>query len=548
MEKERDAHVDRLKEVIDYEMGNMSEVTPTPQLNLPDIQEIKCYEPVNKDPYWLFVCKEKHRYHGGCPQCGSISYSSQGYFDNARLVHDVTVGIKQVDIFLFAKRYRCKDCGTSFSHPFDSVIERRQMTNRLYEYIRQESFRKSFTAVAIDHGISDTEVTNIFDEYAIELENAREEIIAPRVLGIDEKHIQKNMRGIFVDIDTGKLLEMTASNDKEIVIKTIMSMKDYDKNIKIVTMDMANGYRSDVQFLLPHATIIVDKYHVIQDLYRKIATIKGSIIRRIGEEVKAEPEGAEKTRKQALLNLLYRNPYLFKFGEEKLSEKKARLALMADVCETFPEFNHLRLLKEGFERIYDNAHNKESADKLLTEWEELVPPKKGKETIKEWEMKTKEWESKYHVRAKLFAEIQEFQTAMNRWRTEFLNYFDVDCYVTNAAAEGQNRFVQHLNEVGSGYGFKRLRARVLFYHAAARETRYSAKEFRKNLKYSSFMKGEYGFLDVLDIHSVREDIEKISIVSEVIGDALPPFSIYDAKEHPLFSDFHDDDLSNVLYA
>lgn len=422
------------------------------------------------------------------------------------------------------------------------------MTNRLYEYIRQESFRKSFTAVAIDHGISDTEVTNIFDEYAIELENAREEIIAPRVLGIDEKHIQKNMRGIFVDIDTGKLLEMTASNDKEIVIKTIMSMKDYDKNIKIVTMDMANGYRSDVQFLLPHATIIVDKYHVIQDLYRKIATIKGSIIRRIGEEVKAEPEGAEKTRKQALLNLLYRNPYLFKFGEEKLSEKKARLALMADVCETFPEFNHLRLLKEGFERIYDNAHNKESADKLLTEWEELVPPKKGKETIKEWEMKTKEWESKYHVRAKLFAEIQEFQTAMNRWRTEFLNYFDVDCYVTNAAAEGQNRFVQHLNEVGSGYGFKRLRARVLFYHATARETRYSAKEFRKNLKYSSFMKGEYGFLDVLDIHSVREDIEKISIVSEVIGDALPPFSIYDAKEHPLFSDFHDDDLSNVLYA
>lgn len=57
-----------------------------------------------------------------------------------------------------------------------------------------------------------TTIANIFDEYAAELESKRAKVVAPRILGIDEKHIVHNMRGVFVDIETGTLLEMTVGN------------------------------------------------------------------------------------------------------------------------------------------------------------------------------------------------------------------------------------------------------------------------------------------------------------------------------------------------
>ena len=232
------------------------------------------------------------------------------------------------------------------------------------------------------YGYSDTIIGKIFDEYSKELDSAHGPVIAPRVLGIDEKHIVHNMRAIFTDIENRVLLEMCPDNKKDTVIATIESMVGYDTNIEVVTMDMSCGYRTYVQECLPNAAIVVDKFHVCQSVYEKIAKARSKIMAYIGALIQAEPEGGAKKRMIAVRNLAQTNTYLFKFNAKNLAKSERRISAMANICATFPEFNHLRLIKERFDRIY-TAPDRRTAEAYCKEWAELIPPS-GCRQIEAW--------------------------------------------------------------------------------------------------------------------------------------------------------------------
>lgn len=450
---------------ISFDFSKMRSVYPVPSLNLPDIVEIECLEPLDGSEYRVFVCEGKQPWYGRqCPFCNSYSTESKGRMDEPRLVHDVNVGCTRIDIVLYADRAECRECGKTFTRQFEGIVPGKQATNRLYDQIRRDSIRLPFSDVGTLFGYSDTTIGDIFDKYIEELEAKRGSIIAPHALGIDEKHIVHAMRAVFVDLDTGILLEMRPNNKREDIISTIESMIGYDENIKIVTMDMSNGYRAYVEECLPRAKIIVDKYHVYQDLSQKVTKTKTRIMDELSSQIGSIKDLKEKRRLEDIRSLATRFPYLFKFSIEKLQEKEFRIAAMADLCSTFPEFNHLRLLKEGFERIYD-CKTRSEAERAYDEWETLVPPGGKKQTAV--------WEAKYGVKAELFAEFRVFRNAMTNWHKEVFNYFDEDCGYTNAAAEGMNKLIQNINSQGNGYSFARLRGKALFWSTAAPRIKYS---------------------------------------------------------------------------
>ena len=93
--------------------------------------------------------------------------------------------------------------------------------------------------------------------------DAERNIKAPRVLGIDETHLNKKMRGVFTDTENNKLLEITEDNLKRTVKHTIQNMEGYE-DIEVVTIDMWSGYRYACRELIPKATVVVDKFHVVQ--------------------------------------------------------------------------------------------------------------------------------------------------------------------------------------------------------------------------------------------------------------------------------------------
>ena len=499
---------------VEFDESDLVEVTPTPNLNLPDVKATRCLKPKDGSPYMVFFCEPSGKYEHGCRGCGSIDIIGNGTATKPRVVHDINIGLNRVDLIITVPRYRCKDCDSGFRHEFDSIPERSQHTYRLYEQIQRESFTRPFTDVAADFGYTEATVRNFFDEYAAELEVTRGPIIAPKVLGIDEKHIAHAMRGVFVNIENGRLLEMTEDNKEKDIVGTIEKMVDYDKNIKIVTTDMANGYRSHIHLCLPDAKIIVDKYHVYQDLYRRVTKTKGIIMEDISKQISAETDAAKAAHMRSVRDLVIHNAYLFKFGKKKLAEKTRRMAIMADVCKTFPELNHLRLIKEGFERIYEEGTSREVAESLYEEWTAFITPKGSR--------KVAAWESTYGVPARLYEELRSFYNTTQNWFTEIFNYFDTGCQFTNAASEGTNSMIQRINAQGSGYGFSRLRAKALFWSNAGGRISYSLKTKKTPIYGPKEL--VYSFMDVFSKSciSMPRDIIGYEHNSEIIKNPANP--------------------------
>ena len=424
--------------------SNYIEVEEIPCLNIPELEEIGCVTPAdNPDREYIIFAKPKKKYRGGCPYCGSLDYYSHGYAQNHRLIHDISMGLSTIVIELKTPRYKCNDCGKSFHHRYEDIRLNEQFTERLYQQLKERSMQECFSDLAGEYHLSIDKIRKIMKERGSELEERRGVVFAPRVLGIDEKHIGHKMRGVFVDIEEGALLEMTKDNKQKTVIDTIFKMKNYDK-IEIVTMDMANAYKPAVEEALPWAKIIVDKFHVLQDHTRKVQECKKIIVEKLQEELKELPkDDEERIKKEKLLTKLGKNNRLFVFNEENIGKSRNRISLMSSLCKEFEEFNMLRMLKAGLERMY-KQESREEAEKIYYTWEQLVKS----------------------ADSKTFTPMKTMYRTTQRWYDEIMGYFDEGCQVTNAACEGINSVIQAVNEKGRGYGFEVLRYKCLFYEPA----------------------------------------------------------------------------------
>ena len=181
-----------------------------------------------------------------------------------RYVHDVPHGSYRIDIGLIPYKLRCGQCKQRFTPSIKGIIDSSQMTERLRKYSHDECLIQPYTTSAARCGISDEPVRQIAEEVIDEMDAERisHPIQAPRVLGIDEKHIQHKMRGILVDGESHALLDMFEDNSKETMQAGISRLKGYATKIKVVTTDMANAYLEWLPGFLPNATIVIDKYHV----------------------------------------------------------------------------------------------------------------------------------------------------------------------------------------------------------------------------------------------------------------------------------------------
>lgn len=80
---------------------------------------------------------------------------------------------------------------------------------------------------------------------------------------------------------------------------------------------------------------------------------------------------------------------------------------------------------------------------------------------------------------------------MKRWRKYIFNYFDTEVKYTNAATEGLNSLIKHLNNEGRGYSFEVLRIKVLFHRKASYRPRTEIK--RKKVYDMNYVPDESGF-------------------------------------------------------
>ena len=392
-------------------------------LNLPEFKVIGTQEN-NHDI--LFTVEAKNP-PNCCPECGSIFIYKHGKTE--RFVRDLNAFGKRVGINIIGNRYKCQDCSTTFSESYQSIDDRDKITIRLRNYIQEQSLKKPFANIADEFGISSTTVKRIFTEYVKEQE-AQMIFATPRILGIDEIHLNKQMRAVFTDIEGLKVLDILPKRNKEDIIAFLMKLPNKDA----------------VLMVIPHAKLVVDKFHVIQ--YANIAM-----------------ENARKSFRSTLTDkqrkqLMHERFILLKNKEDLTPQEQWNLQIW---FVTFPTLKVAYNLKEGLRDMY-LCKTKEQAIEYYRQWKSSIP--------------------------KDMQPFLDITKIIDNWSTEIFNYFDY--FVTNAFTESINNLIKHIEKAGRGYSFEVLRAKVLFGTKATIKPKFGEQPFGPmdntfgNMLYGSF--------------------------------------------------------------
>ncbi|MDD2660675.1 MAG: ISL3 family transposase [Methylococcales bacterium] len=380
-------------------------------LNLKTITAIKIEENGDHDYHIHAVANSEP---SGCPECSNDAIYGHG--KKVQLFMDVPIHGRRVGIFLERKRYRCRQCKTTFYQACDDIDDSHRATKRLVGYIEKTAIIKTCVSVAHDVGLSEGSIRGILKNYTEKL-NEQYSFETPEILGIDEVHLNREMRLVLINIGERTIVDMIDNRNKKAVINALYRFKS-PTTIKIVTMDMWRPYRDAVAAVLPHAVVVIDKFHV----------------------VKMANEAVEKGRKdlrskldKELIKRLKKDRYLMLKRRRDLDAIQE--LLLSSWAANFPELADLYHAKECFFDIWDSNLTGPTAEAAYEAWKNSVP-------------------------AGIRGYFSNLTRAIDNWHIEVFNYFDQR--LTNAYTESANNHIKSIAQQGRGYSFEVLRARVLF--------------------------------------------------------------------------------------
>lgn len=346
-----------------------------------------------------------------CQHCGK--YGVVGFGRREQVVKDLPRLGKRSSIYVETRRWRCKNCGKTFYDELPHVDEKRRMTDRLVQWIGEQALRRTNSSVAEEVGVSEGTIRLVFAEYVQQKHDAMC-FATPRWLGIDEIHLTKP-RCVLTNVEKLTAFDILENRNKQTVANRL-SRLDHRKSIELVTIDMWRPYRDAAAAVLPQATVVVDKFHVVRMLNSACETVRKTL--------RADLTPAER---RGLVN----DRVLILKRKHRLNGKEHMM--LSGWLENYPMLAMAYEIKEAGHRIYD-AETRDDADAAFEEWRASIPQ----------EMK---------------GAFGDFERAWRNWRDEILAYFD--CRATNAYTESLNNLIRTTNRVGRGYSFEALRARVL---------------------------------------------------------------------------------------
>ncbi len=408
-----------------------------------------------------------------CPVCQSIQ--CVGYGRSELLVHDLPMHGKRVGLYVDARRFKCRDCGKTFMEKLPEVDSKRRMTERLARWIGPHSLLHTFTSVAEEIGITEGTVRNIAHDYMDALEQAFH-FETPEWMGIDEIHLLRRPRAVITNLRDNTVIDLLPNRDKRHILRYLAALEHKDR-IRTVAMDMWRPYRDAVLEVLPDASVVVDKFHVLRMANQAMDELRRSLFR---------SSDADRLRRKAAG--VKKDTYLFRKREKDLDDSE-RL-ILDGWLRNIPELAEAWRLKEGFYAIYD-ATTKEDARQRYRTWAASVSP---------------ECQSAF----------QPILTAWKNWEPYILAYFDHQ--VTNAFTESLNNLIRVTNRMGRGYSFEVLRARILFTRGTHKKQMQRPKFQRKSTRTTAFYHMEMGL--PLEFDQSQGEINygvDLQLLSEVLG-------------------------------
>jgi transposase len=242
------------------------------------------------------------------------------------------------------------------------------------------------------------------------------------VINLDEFALKKghgNFALVISAPEKGYVVDVLPNRERETLEKWLAGLSEEQrKAIKVVNVDMWEPYTLAVKAKLPHATIVVDRFHVMKNLNHCLTQARREIQNHAPTEVKEQLKGSR---------------WVLVKNQKDLTEKER--AKLETIYQVSPELKTCHELKELFRLLFDTLTNREEAKSALQTWMHQV------EVL--------------DVKA-----LKPFLVTLKNWLEQILNYF-LEGW-TNAFAEGINNKIKLIKRRAFGYtNFDHLRFHIL---------------------------------------------------------------------------------------
>lgn len=347
-----------------------------------------------------------------CPHCQTLTEQIHDY--RTSVIKDLPVMGKKTLLHYRKRRYHCPCCGKHFYESFPILPKHCRITTRLAFYsIHLLGNRQSASSVASLVGIS---VSSVFRR--MQDVNYPKPSHLPEVLSIDEFKGNaggEKFQAILTDAKNHKLFDILPSRSQTALMQYLQEFPN-KKNVKYFVTDMNRVYKDLARDYFPHATIVVDKFHVVRYVTWALENVRKRIQKNL------HPDKRKYFKRSRRLLLTHKE----KLNEESLEALELILLQSSDLATAYH-------LKELFYEFMKSKDRTEASQKL-----------------------------KFFILAAQSSQLSEFNaclTMLGNWSQYILNAFE--CPYTNGYTEGTNNAIKVIKRNAFGYrNFDNFRNRI----------------------------------------------------------------------------------------
>lgn len=199
-----------------------------------------------------------------CPHCGGEDLRKKDR--SARQVSHESVGLRRVLLRFFVSKFHCRACGKYFRQRLEGIQPYQRSTEALKRQVyHQHTQGISRASLAKTCGRSDTTIARYYD-HMYDLENRKlRSLEVPRVLGIDEHFFsaRKRFATTFCDLKSRRIFDV-APGRSDADLKRYLSDLASKARVRVICMDLSEGYRSIAKTYFPKALVVADRFHVVR--------------------------------------------------------------------------------------------------------------------------------------------------------------------------------------------------------------------------------------------------------------------------------------------
>lgn len=370
-----------------------------------------------------------------CPKCGSDN-SLKRANKSTRTFRDTTIHDKKCRIEVRRRGWRCAAQGCLWRGLDDvpGMEPSHSMTRRLATQIKREALRHPFRRVAADVGCNEALVRRLFHGQ-VQLLDRNVQFETPEWMGIDEVHIHRKYICVITNLHRRTVVAVLEEKSREGLFKYIGSIRDRER-VRLISTDMDEMYRAAASHLLPRATIVLDRFHLVARATQAVSKLIEDVRRELREGTPQDTAKARKSSEDRARDLGFDKWALLKRSDRRRNEE----IMFSDVwTRNEPQLGQACALLQGFYGMWEECQTPNEAQAYFAEWRARVKQSPSSEA-----------RAAFQPLLKLFASRPQ----------DIFSYFGTR--LTNAYTEQANRRIRDINRAGRGYNFAVLRAKILY--------------------------------------------------------------------------------------